>query len=268
MGTWGAGMFQDDMVCNLVDSFEEAMVELRNPALISQTLLAEYQNWYAEGGINQEELDSYLLVLAAVELKYDALQPDIRELALELLAKGGDLEQWMDSTPQMIEERRAVLEELQRGLLNFSPAQRKEKLFSELPQQLHAGDVIAFDYTRDKIAIGLVLHTPKWHERAILVGFYDQSFNSLEEINLADLEGNFILPPVYTLDYVNIVIHKMTPWVLVGHQPALLDKIDLAQMIQTTPPDLFRNKERIELKIFSYFKQKARNTPSSSQVTW
>lgn len=269
MGTWGTGMFQSDKAGDFVDIFEAGIVGFRKPAQISQNILTEYKAWFAEGGLKPEELDFYILVLAAIELEYDALQPDIREQALEILARGGDLQYWEDCAhPETVEERRLVLEKLETQLRNFTPSQRKEKLFTYLDGNLHVGDVFAFDYLPDKIVAGIILHTPPKQEHTILVGFYEQTFDSFEAINLAELGDNFILSPVYTLDYVNIVFHKMTPWRFINHEPNLLKKLDITQLIEATPLDLFADKLMVELNIYLAFQYKEGKIRPYEQVEW
>lgn len=84
--------------------------------------------------------------------------------------------------------------------------------------KVRAGDLFCVIPDEGLAVVGIVLHVSKLIKNGILVGFYDQCFESVEDIDIEALRGEFITTPNYT----GKQLIAEGRWRIVGHSPALL----------------------------------------------
>ncbi len=80
------------------------------------------------------------------------------------------------------------------------------------------GDLIGIPLAEDQVAVGLVLHISKVFTGSMLVGYYKQTFPSLEAVRPAVLGGEFIGTPNYT----GTEVVRSGDWRVIGHNAELL----------------------------------------------
>lgn len=80
------------------------------------------------------------------------------------------------------------------------------------------GDIIAVPLEGLGVAVGLALHVSKHFKNGMMIGFYDQLFDSINQVDIANLGGDFIEVPNYT----GVQIIRKGDWKIVGHSPELL----------------------------------------------
>lgn len=95
------------------------------------------------------------------------------------------------------------------------------------PIRVKPGDIIAVPLEPELIAVGIILHISKVFNNGIMVGFYDCSLNSLEDIKLEELGGKFIFPPNYTTKQ----LVTLGPWKWIGHSEELLNSAEIPELI-------------------------------------
>jgi hypothetical protein len=94
-------------------------------------------------------------------------------------------------------------------------------------RRIKPGDVIGVSLGKERIIIGLVLHVSTRFRGCMMVGFYDQIFNSIEAVDIRSLKGSFIDTPNYTHTYPV----KKGPWIWIGHNPELLISVQVPELI-------------------------------------
>ena len=119
MGTWGAGIFEDDVAMDVRDSFEAALAEGLNVRSATERVLEEHE----EALEDIDEGPVVRLALAALQLEQGVLQPGIRDHALTVINQGQDLDRWEEAGEEAVAERRQVLEELAQRLRSASISQ-------------------------------------------------------------------------------------------------------------------------------------------------
>ena len=106
MGTWGTGIFENDTAGDVRDAFEDELLAGVDVPTATGHVLRKYA----------DELDDIddgpviYLALAALQLEHGALQPDIRERALQVINTGEGLDAWEEAGPRKLQERSQVLE--------------------------------------------------------------------------------------------------------------------------------------------------------------
>jgi hypothetical protein len=107
MGTWGAGIFENDVALDIRDDFEQDVADGLNVYEATRKALEEW-------GEALDDMDNgpvIYLALAALQVECGEVYRSIREKALEIINSGQELERWREN-PDLQPERRKVLEEL------------------------------------------------------------------------------------------------------------------------------------------------------------
>jgi len=88
------------------------------------------------------------------------------------------------------------------------------------------GDIVAIQLAREEYAVGLVLHVSALFKNAVMMGFYDILFASMEDISIEKLGGDFIDTPNYT----GKQLITRGPWKVVGHSAKLLEESTVPEL--------------------------------------
>lgn len=97
MGTWGNGVWQDDVAADLIVMFEDLLVGGSTAAQAVEHALA-HPPW---GWCDEDDSVVQVLALAALALQYGALDPQLRDQALALIESGAPLQRWTESVAEL-----------------------------------------------------------------------------------------------------------------------------------------------------------------------
>jgi hypothetical protein len=117
MGIWGTGIFDNDVALDIRDAFEDAVSEGLDSSAATQRVLEEF----AQAAEDFDDGPVISLALAALQLQREALQPEMRERALHIIATGEGLRSWAAVDAATLDERRQVLAQLQTRLAPVEP---------------------------------------------------------------------------------------------------------------------------------------------------
>ena len=106
MGTWGYGIFEDDIASDVRGEFEDAIAEGLDSSAATQRVFEVF----SEAVEDEEEGPVIWLSLAVLQLDRGILQDDIRDHALAAMTS--DLERWKEAGPDEVAQRKIVLDEL------------------------------------------------------------------------------------------------------------------------------------------------------------
>lgn len=120
MGTWGTGLFSDDITADLRGDFRDLIGDGLSAEEATAKLVEEYRP--ESDPIDLEP--PFWLALASVQWSLGRLIPLVHAKALELLDSGADLRRWEDD-PKQQKKRAAVLEKLRETLTSPQPAPKK-----------------------------------------------------------------------------------------------------------------------------------------------
>ena len=110
MGTWGTGLFQDDVALDAKGIFEDALNEGLDVRAATRRVVAEFIQRLDDA----DDMAIAYLALASLQWKHQQLQPSIRRKALSILSSGQGLERWEGTNGYA--RRKRVLEQLRRRL--------------------------------------------------------------------------------------------------------------------------------------------------------
>jgi hypothetical protein len=106
VGTWGYGIFDDDIASDLRWEFEDAIAEGLDVTAATQRVLDNF----GEAVDDFDDGPTIWLSLAELQIGLGSLLPNVREHALGAMAQ--DLERWEESGPDEVAKRKAVLDDL------------------------------------------------------------------------------------------------------------------------------------------------------------
>lgn len=109
MGTWGIGVWQDDVAGDVVGVFEDLLESGNTAAQAVEAVLLD-PPW---GWDDEDDEVVQILALAALALQHRVLASGLRDRALSILESGVALERWSDSRAELIAARMQLLEQYQ-----------------------------------------------------------------------------------------------------------------------------------------------------------
>jgi hypothetical protein len=112
MGTWGTGIFDDDVAGDVHDAFDDELSAGADAATAAKRVLDRF----ASDLDDLDEGPAIYLALAALQLEHGALQQDICDRALQIIDNGEGLDAWEEGSSQKLQERKQVLEGLRAQL--------------------------------------------------------------------------------------------------------------------------------------------------------
>ncbi len=112
MGTWGVGIFDNDVAADVRAAFEEALSSTPNITTATKRVLNQFINEVED----EDDRVHVYLALAFLQLELGGLQPDVRDEALQIIRSGQDLTRWEESEASILDERKRILQGLERKL--------------------------------------------------------------------------------------------------------------------------------------------------------
>ena len=104
-------------------------------------------------------------------------------------------------------------------------------------RRIKEGDIFAIPLDEQMVAVGIVLHVSKYFANAILAGYFDRCFSSVEHIPVQDLAAQFVFTPNYTGKQLLTKDH----WPVIGHRNDLIDQAIIPELVVVT--DVFYKDE-------------------------
>lgn len=207
MGAWGAGLYQDDVTC---DIREDYLDRLR----IGYTNI-EATNEVIEWNIgdleeDDEDIPLFWFALADTQWKYGRLLPEVKEQAIKYIDEGKDLERWIENKREY-PKRKKVLEELKEKLNSPQPKEKKVRKLVIHKATWKIGDVLLYKIKNEKFK------NNKWYHKYVIfkvIGISKTNIGSLpreysDEQNIVGIcswVGDFIpdINKIKKLDFIKL----------------------------------------------------------------
>ncbi len=140
MGFWGVDLYQNDTSLDVKEQFEEQLRKGRDVEEVTLELIQEYE------GIENDRSEecAFWLALADTQWTWGVLLPYVKNQAMLLLEKGGDLECWQNEPSTIQLQRKRVLLDLQYNLLQPQPPKKKPVKRRVYRCEWKIGDVFAY----------------------------------------------------------------------------------------------------------------------------
>lgn len=138
MGTWGVAIFSDDLAADLRGEFRDLIGEGLTPSQAVNRLVGEY----ASSLRDDEEMPVFWLALAAMEWQHGRLEEQTKQMALQVIESGRDLQRWKN--PKDRDKRARVLNQLREKLLLPPPPPKRVPRRVKSANNWTVGQIIAF----------------------------------------------------------------------------------------------------------------------------
>jgi hypothetical protein len=139
MGTWGTGLFSNDMARDIRDSYRERIEDGVEDTEATRLTVEQFRTYLED----PDEGPGLLIALAVTQSKIGRLDPVIRDQALAALAGGADLAVWEQENPKLLAERREALNQAHAQLTGVQPARKRLRPPPRPSCGLVAGDILA-----------------------------------------------------------------------------------------------------------------------------
>ncbi len=129
----------------------------------AEELTAKLVSSHAAQADDPDEGLVFWLALAAAQYETGRLRPDVRDTALDILNRGGDVARWEEEDPDLAKQRQQVLERLRIKLAGPQPAPKRLKRPVPHGVAFDVGDAVLLRSPGGKRAIVVVVgHSPGW----------------------------------------------------------------------------------------------------------
>ncbi len=105
--------------------------------------------------------------MADTQWKYGRLLPEIKEIALEYIRSGTDLEKWKENKKQY-EKRKKVLDELEERLNSLMPPEKKVSKLVIRKAKWKIGDVLLYRINNADIIKHEIVTNSKWNHKYVM----------------------------------------------------------------------------------------------------
>lgn len=219
MGTWGTGLYQDDVTCDIKEEYLNRLkVGYTNIDATSDLI-----DCYMDSIEDEEEGPLFWFALADVQWRYGRLLPEVKKVALEYLKEGRDLERWKDNEKQY-EKRKFILQELEKKLNSPMPTEKKlKKLFINKPIW-EIGDVLIYQIHNGELTRNEMVKESKWYNK----------FVALRVIGITKYNKGS-LPREYSDEFCVVGIYN---WV--GDSVPDIEKINKFELIEINKKPIMR----------------------------
>jgi len=139
VGTWRTGIFDSDTGEEVRESWREAVLDGLDPVAATARVLSELSASFDD----PEDGAVAWPALALAQYETGRLQDAVRDRALEVIAAGADLAQWLDEDPAGASRRRRALERLDTKLRGPQPkVKRLRRKKPIVGVRFDSGDVV------------------------------------------------------------------------------------------------------------------------------
>lgn len=158
MGTWGPGLYQDDVACDIKSEYVNRLKIGQTNIEATQDMI-DYNECYID---DEEDAPIFWFALADTQWKYGRLLPEVRDEALKRIKSGVDLKRWQENKKQY-EKRKQVLETLEEKLNSPQPPEKKVSKLIIDKARWEIGDVLSYKITNEQ------LKDSKWYNKYVLL---------------------------------------------------------------------------------------------------
>jgi len=138
MGSWGPGIFSDDLAEDIRAQYRELLEDGVPDPEASERIIDEYE------GLDGDEAHILWLALAATQASSGRLEEPVKQRALEIIDGDIGLELWIQRGPAEVAKRKAALDELRQTLSGPQKARSKIRKAWAHVTDLAPGDVMAY----------------------------------------------------------------------------------------------------------------------------
>jgi hypothetical protein len=153
VGTWGYKIKQDDLVCDVIGSYDDRLKKNRNFEITNSEICAEY----AESLTDPDDGPLFWIALASAQWKYGILQSEVLEKVKEDFIAGAGLQRWAESDSKQLSQRRNEIAAFIAKINQPNPKPSRIPKIIIRPPIYQAGDCLSLLLENDHFGAAIVL---------------------------------------------------------------------------------------------------------------
>lgn len=158
MGTWGTGLYQDDTTCDVKEEYLNLLKIGTEPKEAMEEMIINWEDCIED----VEEGPLFWFALAETQWKYGLLDEKVKEIALQYIEEGIDLERW-EEDQKLYTKRKTELEKLKEKLGSEQPKGKKIPKMTFQRANWKIGDIILYQILNEN------LEDHKWYKKYVLL---------------------------------------------------------------------------------------------------
>ena len=120
MGTWGYGLYSDDVTRDVKDIYVDKLRRGKSGMQASKEMIAEFK-WALD---DEDDAPLFWFAMADTQWNYGRLQNEVKTQALYYLNDIKNLQRWEFENPKMFYKRKEVLNSLYKKLMTQQPPEK------------------------------------------------------------------------------------------------------------------------------------------------
>ncbi len=142
MGTWGPGLYSDDVACDVKEYYMNCLRE----EMSGEQAEAATVSYFKDELSDSDDGPIVVLSLAETAWRTGRLSEVLKKAAIDIIDKGEGLERWEAEGKQLLKKRQAVLIKLREKLLSPQPPEKKVYKHRIYKCEWKIGDVYAYRF--------------------------------------------------------------------------------------------------------------------------
>lgn len=140
MGTWGYGLYSDDVTRDVKGIYVDKLRRGKSGMQASKEMIAEFK-WALD---DEDDAPLFWFAMADTQWNYGRLQNEVKTQALYYLNDIKNLQRWEFENPKMFYKRKEVLNSLYKKLMTQQPPEKKVSLYHLYYCQWKIGDIYSY----------------------------------------------------------------------------------------------------------------------------
>ena len=142
MGTWGPGLYSDDVACDVKEYYMNCLREEMSGEEAEAATVSYFKDELSDSD------DGPVVVLSLAETAWRAgrLSEVLKKAAIDIIDTGEGLDRWEAEGKQLLKKRQAVLTKLKEKLLSPQPPEKKIYKYRIYKCEWKIGDVYAYRF--------------------------------------------------------------------------------------------------------------------------
>lgn len=140
MGTWGYGLYSDDVTRDVKDIYVDKLRRGKSGMQASKEMIAEFK-WALD---DEDDAPLFWFAMADTQWNYGRLQNEVKTQALYYLNDIKNLQRWEFENPKMFSKRKEVLNSLCKKIMTQQPPEKKVSLYHLHYCQWKIGDIYSY----------------------------------------------------------------------------------------------------------------------------
>ena len=142
MGTWGPGLYSDDVACDVKEYYMKCLRE----EMSGEEAEAATVSYFKDELSDRDDGPIVVLSLAETAWRVGRLSEVLKKAAIDIIDKGEGLDRWEAEGKQLLKKRQAVLTKLREKLLSPQPPEKKVYKYRIYKCEWKIGDVYAYRF--------------------------------------------------------------------------------------------------------------------------